>query len=112
MSVCKSLRLGCGMLIAEETVDKILETVSPEEHDELVESDYLEQIDSWCGGSYFLGITVDLGELEEPLLIEEIDFQTLIDENKVIDFAVWYSKQSWTKEIEWKPHRYLIKFIY
>lgn len=109
MSVESRVSICYGIIISEKELTEIKKHLTDEEHDELSDWEYLTQIDSWCGGDYFLGVEKSLRDLSEPLLLVDL-FNVPTD--WIEEFEMELKKVPWSKWIKWEPKNYLIKFFY
>jgi len=109
MSVESRVSICYGVILSEEELIEINQHLTDEECDELSDWEYLTQIDSWCGGDWFLGVENSLGNLSEPLLLADL-FN--IPADWIEEFGMELKKVPWSKWIKWEPEKYLIQFWY
>ena len=109
MSIDYTKAICFGTVISEETANKIIDKISREFEDEKIEEFldiYCRQVDSWCGGDYFLGFIKYLGDdLVVPcksMNYDALDFDYLLDEWKINDIV----------EIDSIPQLYVVSFCH
>lgn len=108
MSVQSSIAICYGIIIDDEKLIEINQTLSDEESDELCDCSFLRQIDGWTGGDWFLGVINDLGELQEPYLLADLDVLPA----QLELFEIMLEHAPWKDLIKWEPEKYLIQFWY
>lgn len=115
MSIARCVSIGYGMPISDEEKDAIYNLIESTP-DELYFEDYCRCLDSWTGGTAFLGIVNTISDNDESFIIP-IDEDL---ENKIFDFD-WkelnklykFLKRIGALEIiQWQPDTYLLQFIY
>lgn len=109
MSVESRVSICYGVIISNEELIEIKKHLTAEECDELIEWDYLVQIDSWSGGDWFLGIENYLGDLSKPFLLTDL---SNIPASWIEEFEMELKETPWFNLIKWEPKKYLIQFIY
>ncbi len=115
MSVDYSLELCYGVIVPDEVVEKFIQI--SEEFDDFRDN-FVHQIDSWSGGDWFVGITVQyLGGTEN--LVHEMDSDFLATSIKETvagtpwkEFSEFYNSHNLKEYFDWKPKLYLINFCY
>ena len=107
MSVDYSLRFCYGVIIPEEVMDKMYETLDV--WDELLD-DYATPINAWTGGDYFFGYYTEIDE--DDNFVVEINEETFKVPEHLNEFVQFYKKNNLSLFFEWKPKRYLINFCY
>ena len=113
MSIEYSLEFCYGMIVSEEVMNEIQEVLY--EFD-IFQDYYARQIDCWCGGDWFVGITVE--SLGEDLVHEmDSDFLTTSIKETITgtpwkEFSEFYDDHNLNEYFDWKPKLYLINFCY
>ena len=116
MSINKRIYTCFGMIIPKEIIDKILKNlaeVSPEEHDNLLDSEYLKPLNSWTDGNYFFGITKYLGDLSEPIKTRNLlmDTSEVLWSHEYQEVIKIFDKYFYPEFKYFVPQEYLIQFI-
>ena len=109
MSVESRVSICYGIIISDGELTEIKNHLTDEESDELSDWDYLTQIDSWCGGDWFLGVENSLGDLSEPVLLTDL---ANIPADWIEKFEMELKNAPWFKLIKWEPKKYVIQFFY
>lgn len=114
MSVDYSLELGYGVIVPDEVVEKFSQI--SEEFDEFC-GNFVNQLNSWTGGDWFIGITTCVNsngdsfakEIDENFL----EFTKRVAIQKELEsFIEFYDNHNLKEYFDWKPKLYLINFCY
>lgn len=114
MSIDYSLKLCYGVIISDKVIEKINQIL--EEFDDFYDN-FVNQIDSWTGGDYFIGTTVCINSNGDSF-IREIDENFLEFTKRVAiqkeleNFIQFYDSHNLKEYFDWKPKLYLINFCY
>lgn len=105
-----SLAFCYGMIIPNEKVQEISNTLTDEEYDEMGDN-YLSCLNSWTGGDYFLGISDSLsqGNVDFVYFLSDFSIPSDNDEN-LINFKQFFTEHHLDKIVDWKPEPMLINF--
>ena len=114
MSVDYSLELGYGVIVPDEVVEKFSQI--SEEFDDFRDN-FVNQLNSWTGGDWFIGVTVCVNsngdsfakEIDENFL----EFTKRVAIQKELEsFIEFYDNHNLKEYFDWKPKLYLINFCY
>lgn len=115
MSVERCVAIGYGIPISDEekkAIYNLIESTS----DELYFEEYCRCLNSWTGGTAFLGIVNTITDSDESFII---DFGESL-ENEIFDFDwkelnklyEFLNRIGALEIIQWRPDSYLLQFIY
>lgn len=114
MSIDYSLRLCYGVIIPEEVMNKMYEVL--EDFDDFHDN-FANQIDSWTGEDWFIGISICINS-DEDSFVKEIDenfleFTKRVAIQKELENLIqFYNSHNLKEYFDWKPKLYLINFCY
>ena len=109
MSVEYSVGICYGMILSDKEATQMKKCFPNEEAMDNFSEQYLQQINAWTGGDWFLGLCNDLGSNEvTPLTAAQIcwdkaDLEKLEEE---------WARYNLGTVITWEPQKYLIQFCY
>lgn len=115
MSVNRCVAIGYGIPISDEEKRAIYNLVESTS-DELYFEDYCRCLNSWTGGTAFLGVANIITDSDESFII---DFSEDL-ENKIFDFDwkelnklyEFLNRIGALEIIQWRPNAYLLQFVY
>ena len=114
MSVDYSLELGYGVIVPDKVVEKFSQI--SEEFDDFCDN-FVNQLNSWTGGDWFIGITTCVNSSGDSFA-REIDENFLEFTKRVAiqkelkSFIEFYDSHNLKEYFDWKPKLYLINFCY
>lgn len=115
MSVDRCVAIGYGIPISDEEKEAIYDLIKSTP-DEIFFEDYCRYLNSWTGGTSFLGIVNTIADSDEEIIVpidedEGIDFDQIdwLELNKLYEFL---NRIGALEIIQWRPNTYLLQFIY
>lgn len=109
MSVEYSVGICYGMILSDEEVIKIKECFPDKDIMDDFSDEFLQQINAWTGGDWFLGLCNNLGSKEvAPLTAAQICW----DKADLEELEEKWERYNLGSVIAWEPQKYIIQFCY
>lgn len=114
MSVDYRLELCYGVIVPDNVIEEF--NLILEDFDVFYDN-FANQIDSWTGGDWFIGVTTCINSNEDSFVKEVnenfLDFTKHVAIQKELkSFIEFYNSHNLKEYFDWKPKLYLINFCY
>lgn len=101
-----SMGVCYGIIISDETLRSINELFPDEDAMDNFSENYLQQLNSWTGGDWFLGLSKTFSK--DVININEIRW----DKEELEELEQKLNEYNIINFIDWFPQKYIIQFCY